>query len=164
VKLWRKLSPGLRYRNRKIPTRLCGRQEARAVQAHFVRYPRGNTRTEVLSGCPAGPYLPETEPDVFVSGGDAGIGRVAAGGDQGLSPPLQLGHHSGKPAQSFLRILQPALIVETAPGGIETHGIADRDGVKLRKNEAKLFDCAQSAGETIWLVDREALPEDFGGQ
>ena len=24
--------------------------------------------------------------------------------------------------------------------------------------------CAQSSGETIWLVDREALPEDFGGQ
>jgi 6-phosphogluconolactonase len=24
--------------------------------------------------------------------------------------------------------------------------------------------CAQSSGETIWLVDRQALPEDFGGQ
>jgi 6-phosphogluconolactonase len=24
--------------------------------------------------------------------------------------------------------------------------------------------CAQSSGQTIWLVDREALPEDFGGQ
>jgi 6-phosphogluconolactonase len=24
--------------------------------------------------------------------------------------------------------------------------------------------CAQSSGETVWLVDREALPENFGGQ
>ncbi|XSC42174.1 6-phosphogluconolactonase [Bradyrhizobium sp. RDT10] len=24
--------------------------------------------------------------------------------------------------------------------------------------------CAQSSGETVWLVDREALPEDLGGQ